>query len=103
MDERIRSMVKMRDGTILHPDDTTIPKMHGIYGGVEFGLDKFNLTTGARHQVAATLSSGRVPAGFGKPLSSVGKPLASVLGGPHFTRPMAARNVMGPVSLFKTR
>lgn len=116
--ERIRSMVEMRDGTILHTEATKYPKMHGIYGGVEFGLEKFNLSISAQHQVAATLSSANVPAGFGKPLPSVlrgpgfiihmarnvtGPVALAPLAKPNLVRQMGTRNVMGPVALVKTR
>merc|ERR1740130_2382552 len=38
--------------------------MHGVYGGVQFGLEKFNLSQHGRGTVAAGLQASRVPLGL---------------------------------------
>jgi len=38
--ERAFSEIHVRDGTIVHPDDSICPNVRGVYGGVEFGLER---------------------------------------------------------------
>lgn len=42
----------------------TQSSMHGVYGGVQFGLEKFNLSQHGRGTVAAGLQASRVPLGL---------------------------------------
>jgi hypothetical protein len=84
--ERIRNLVEMKDGEILVTEASKQPKMHGIYGGVEFGLNKFNLTAAAQSRqaaVAAPVSLSKVPTGFARrsPLA-----MASLSGQPLIAR-----------------
>jgi len=38
--ERTFSKVHVKDGAIVDPDDSICPRLHGVYGGVEFGLER---------------------------------------------------------------
>jgi hypothetical protein len=65
--ERLHALVSTEQG----PACLTLGKassdkhMHGVYGGVQFGLEKFNLaSSGARSNLSAGLSASRVPLGL---------------------------------------
>mmetsp|Transcript_58542 Transcript_58542/g.110398 ORF Transcript_58542/g.110398 Transcript_58542/m.110398 type:complete len:1012 (-) Transcript_58542:151-3186(-) len=71
--KRITSAIHVQDGAIEKKDMVDAPLMHGVYGGVSFGLDKFSLAGKARSAavtgqppmpLAPTLS---LPATFGAP------------------------------------
>jgi len=71
--KRITSAIHVQDGAIAKEDIVNAPLMHGVYGGVSFGLDKFSLAGRARSAavtgqppmpLAPTLS---LPATFGAP------------------------------------
>merc|ERR1712039_819051 len=52
--------------------------MHGVYGGVQFGLDKFSLSTSVARQ--ASVQAGLSPASY----------IQSMASGAHFAPPSAA-------------
>merc|ERR1719174_520282 len=54
--ERVRSRIRVRDGEIVGADKGIGTNMHGVYGGVAFGLDKFDMSKIApRRTVAVTV------------------------------------------------
>merc|ERR1719356_1049292 len=42
--ERAHSKIRVRDGQVVGVDQGIHSNVHGIYGGVSFGLDKFDIT-----------------------------------------------------------
>jgi len=75
--ERYHARVQVRDGTI--DEDDLNPRMHGVYGGVQFGLEKF--TVGAR-AASASVQFARVGARGPMPRVSAALSMAtSVTGG----------------------
>jgi len=75
--ERYHARVQVRDGTI--DEDKLNPRMHGVYGGVQFGLEKF--TVGAR-AASASVQFARVGARGPMPRVSAALSMAtSVTGG----------------------
>jgi hypothetical protein len=87
--ERVRSEVHVEeDGKIL--DDKV---MHGVYGGVQFGLDKFSLSTSVARQasVQAGLSQHRLAFGLSRRAGlAPASYIQSMASGAHFAPPSAA-------------
>merc|ERR1719335_1670213 len=57
--ERYFSQVEVQDGVVKEDN-----RLHGVYGGVNFGLDKFGLTSPARTSVSAGLPAAGLSAGI---------------------------------------
>jgi len=53
--ERISARVDVEGGVLTNEQNS---RMHGVYGGVQFGLDKFNLSTSVSRAPGASLSAG---------------------------------------------
>jgi len=68
--ERMLAQVQMKDGEINFED--VCPTMKGVYGGVEFGLERFTLTTEDKPRVAAKLG-GTMRAATGLPSVGMGR------------------------------
>lgn len=51
--ERLHSQVHVQDGAIVRDRDRKSSRMHGVYGGVAFGLDKFQLSSTTARTVPA--------------------------------------------------
>jgi hypothetical protein len=88
--ERFYSQVHVQDGAIVKAEEGMNPRMHGVYGGVQFGLDRF--TVGAR---PATLSAAVVGARGVAPRVSAALSMAtSVTGGLRAPTMMRAASAM---------
>merc|ERR1719229_931214 len=88
--ERFYSQVQVQDGAIAKAEEGMCPRMHGVYGGVQFGLDRF--TVGAR---PATLSATVVGARGVAPRVSAALSMAtSVTGGLRAPTMMRAASAM---------
>merc|ERR1740127_110021 len=88
--ERVQSQLHVQDGMIVEAEKGMSPKMNGVYGGVQFGLDRF--TVGAR---PATLSATVVGARGVAPRVSAALSMAtSVTGGFRAPTMMRAASAM---------
>jgi len=65
--DRCFSKIRVRDGSI---EPVRSPSMHGLYGGVDFGIDRFRLSAPSR--VATSVVAGR---------SILGRPATSLMAG----------------------
>jgi len=86
--ERFHSELKLEDGRI---EDNKV--MHGVYGGVQFGLDKFSLSTSVARQasVQAGLSQHRLAFGLSRRAGlAPASYIQSMASGAHFAPPSAA-------------
>jgi len=61
------SKIRMEDGAIIAAEKRTDEKVHGVYGGVDFGIDRFRLAAPSR--VATSVVAGR--AALGRPSSTL--------------------------------
>mmetsp|Transcript_67016 Transcript_67016/g.119210 ORF Transcript_67016/g.119210 Transcript_67016/m.119210 type:complete len:984 (+) Transcript_67016:72-3023(+) len=75
---RVYSQVHVKDGEIVNADKggKIDARAHGVYGGVQFGLDKFSLSAAPRMGAAASLQSrpGLAAAGLSSTTSSFLRP-----------------------------
>jgi hypothetical protein len=71
--ERAQSKIRVRDGEVVGADKGIQPTVYGIYGGVSFGLDKFDISRIApRKAVAVGAPTGKAPgAPTGPPSAAV--------------------------------
>jgi hypothetical protein len=86
--ERIHTELKLEDDCI---EDTKV--IHGVYGGVQFGLDKFSLSTSVARQasVQAGLSQHRLAFGLSRRAGlAPASYIQSMASGAHFAPPSAA-------------
>lgn len=60
--ERAHSKIQLRDGAIVNDTTGEATRAHGVYGGVQFGLDKFNLSQRAPPPVSLSLHMRQAPA-----------------------------------------
>jgi len=75
--ERLRFQTRLKDGTIVQSEkDSNRSHVHGVYGGVQFGLDKFRLGGAARGPMAQMTAGGvsRGPMAGVQAQMSVGQP-----------------------------
>lgn len=54
--ERTRASIQVQHGTIVGAEQGVAPKMHGVYGGVEMGLEKFDKFSLSRSNMAASFN-----------------------------------------------
>lgn len=88
--DRMHSLVPVKDGKLASEQISAGPKQHSIYGGVDFGLNRFNLTarraggTGMLEGTSAGLAAQR-RVGWGPPgrRHFVGPPMTTGMAPPH--------------------
>lgn len=88
--ERVHSHVHVREETSDYNRDS---RTHGVYGGVQFGLDKFSLSTSVARQasVQAGLSQHRLAFGLSRRAGlAPASYIQSMASGAHFAPPSAA-------------
>mmetsp|Transcript_9535 Transcript_9535/g.22485 ORF Transcript_9535/g.22485 Transcript_9535/m.22485 type:complete len:948 (-) Transcript_9535:75-2918(-) len=93
--ERCRSHIQVQDGKIVNSDTSFDARLHRLYGGVQFGLDKFQLS-GAR-QPARLLSAGLAARQFVQPARHLSATLSAGLATRQFQRSF------GPVGVAPAR
>jgi hypothetical protein len=74
--ERFYSKVQLKDGSIVRDRGQKNSKRHGVFGGVAFGLDKFNLSASVLRTAPLSAASGRLAA----PTTSFRAPAVPSLG-----------------------
>jgi len=82
--ERNRSQIRVQDGKLLNADSGFGASSHSLYGGVQFGLDKFPLS-GARHS-ARMMSAGLAARSFVPPARHLSSTLSAGLATRNFQR-----------------
>jgi len=65
--DRCFSKVHIKDGSIVASEQTNEAKVHSVYGGVDFGIDRFRLAAPSR--IATSVVAGR--AALGRPSSTL--------------------------------
>mmetsp|Transcript_108544 Transcript_108544/g.339540 ORF Transcript_108544/g.339540 Transcript_108544/m.339540 type:complete len:579 (+) Transcript_108544:1-1737(+) len=84
--ERTNSQIRVQDGQLLDADAGGFgTSLHRLYGGVQFGLDKFQLTGGAR-QPARMMSAGLAARQFVQPARHLSSTLSAGLATRQFQR-----------------
>jgi len=82
--ERCRSEIRVQDGMIMNADAGFGKSLHRLYGGVQFGLDKFQLS-GSR-QPARMMSAGLAARQFVQPARHLSSTLSAGLATRQFQR-----------------
>ena len=63
-DERVRSKIRVKDGEVVGADKGIGTNMQGVYGGVAFGLDKFDVSRIAPRRAVAVTTPAAVAYAF---------------------------------------
>jgi hypothetical protein len=58
--ERLYNKVQLKEGTIVRDREQKNSRMHGVFGGVAFGLDKFNLSASVARTTPLAAAAGRL-------------------------------------------